>query len=179
MNRYLINLALLVIFVVSGLVSLNGCSESTDGGSSYAELVTIYNTELQALDRLERKREELVAKQKEALGPSTEDAVKALDTLLSSAKEAGKELNLEGVNDPNELLDRAVAHAETVQGATAGLLESVSAVAEPTEEDVAKKAEQNAQYERELAEIDQQITEQKARVDRARKARDKAEAAQN
>ena len=41
-----------------------------------------------------------------------------------------------------------------------------------------KWAEQNEQFERELAEIDRQIAEQKARVDRARQARDVAEAAQ-
>ena len=36
----------------------------------------------------------------------------------------------------------------------------------------------NQQFERDLAEIDRQIAEQKARVDRARQARDAAEAAQ-
>jgi hypothetical protein len=161
-------------------VCLFGCSEPTpeESGSSYAELLTVYNAELQALDRLERKREELIAKHKAALGPSMDNAAKALDALLSSTREAGKQLDLKGATDPNDLLDRAVEHAEKAQAATTGLLESVSSATEPTEEEAAQLAEQNEQFERDLAEIDRQIAAQMARVDRARQARDAAEAAQ-
>ena len=45
---------------------------------SYAELVTIYNAELETLDRLERKRRELVAEQEKLLRPNPDETVKAL-----------------------------------------------------------------------------------------------------
>ena len=153
MNRFSRNVALLSVFAVSVFVCLIGCSEPApeESGPSYADLVTVYNAELQSLDRLERKREELMAKHEAALKPST---------------------------DPNELLDRAVEHAEKAQDLTSRLLESVSSAAEPTEEEIQKRAELTEQFERELAAIDEQIVEQKARVDRAREARDAAEATQ-
>ena len=86
-------------------------------------------------------------------------------------------MDLDSVTDSNELLDRAVAHAEKTQDITSELLESVSSAAEPTEEEVQKQAELTQQFERDLAAIDKQIAEQKTRVDRALKARDAAEAA--
>ena len=179
MNRLSVNVALLSVFAASGFVCLIGCGEPTsqESGPSYADLVTVTNAELQALDRLERKREELIATQKTALRPSTEDAAQALDALLSSASEAGKQLNLKDVTDSNDLLDRAVEHAEKVQDITSEILESVSSGTEPTEEEVKKEAERTEQIERELAAIDKQIAEQKVRVDRALKARDAAEEA--
>ena len=117
MNQFSRNVALLSVFAVSVFVCLIGCSEPApeESGPSYADLVTVYNAELQSLDRLERKREERIAKHEVALRPSTEDAAKALDATLSSAKEVGKQSNLDGVTDPNELLDRAVEHAEKAQ----------------------------------------------------------------
>ena len=179
MNRLSRNVALLSIVAVSVFVSLIGCSEPAPkkSGPSYADLVTVYNAELQALDRLERKREELIAKHEAALKPSTDDAAKALDATLSSAKEAGKQLNLEGVTDPNELLDRAVEHAEQAQDLTSRLLQSVSSASEPSKEEVQRRAKLTEQLERDLAAIDKQIAEQRVRVDRAQKARDAAEAA--
>jgi hypothetical protein len=180
MNRFSRNLALLSVFAAPCFSCLLGCSEPTaeKSGPSYADLVTIFNAELQAMDRLERKREALIANHEAALGPSVEDAAQAIDALLSSANEAGKQLGLDGATDPNELLDRAVAHAEKTHDLTSGLLESVRSATEPTEEEVQKQAELTKQFERDLAAIDKQIVEQKARVERARKARDAAEAAQ-
>jgi hypothetical protein len=180
MNQFSRNVALLSVFAVSVFVCLIGCSEPApeESGPSYADLVTVYNAELQALDRLERKREERIAKHEVALRPSTEDAAKALAATLSSAKEVGKQSNLDGVADPNELLDRAVEHAEKAQDLSSRLLESVSSAAEPTEEEIQKQAELTEQFDRDLAVIDKQIAEQKVRVDRARATRDAAEAAQ-
>ena len=178
MNRYSNHGALLSVLATSGFLCLFGCGGPTaERGPSYAELVTIYNAELQALDRLERKREELISKHQASLGPSAEGAAKAIDALLSSANQAGKQLDLDGVSDSNDLLDRAVEHAEKTQDLTSELLESVSSAAEPTEEEVQKQAELSQQFERDLAAIEQQIAEQKTRVDRALKARDAAEAA--
>ena len=178
MNRYVKYVALWSIFAVSSILCLVGCGgpSAEEKGPSYAELVTIYNAELQSLDRLERKREELVTKHEASLGPSAADATKAIDALLSSASEAGKQLDMNGVADSNELLDRAVEHAEKTQDITTELLKSVSSAAEPTEEEVQKQAKQTQQYERDLAAIDKQIAEQKARVERALEARDAAEA---
>ncbi len=179
MNRFSRNLALLSVFATSCFAGIPGCSEPTTerSGSSYADLVTIYNAELQAMDRLERKREALIANHEAALGPSTEDAAQAIDALLSSAQEAGKQLGLDGATDPDELLDRAVAHAEKTQDLTSDLLESVRSATEPTEEELQQQAELTKQFERDLAAIDKQIVKQKARVERALKARDAAEAA--
>ena len=180
MNRFSRNVALLSITVASSLVGLVGCSPpaAKESGPSYAELLSIYNSELQALDRLEGKRDELIAMHQAALEPPTEDAAQTLDSLLSSANEAVKQIDLEGVTDPNELLDRAVEHAAQAGEVASGLLESVTAAAEPTEEELQKQAELTAQFERELAAIDDEIAAQQARVDRAREARDAAEPAQ-
>jgi hypothetical protein len=179
MNRFSINVALLSVLAASTGICLVGCGEpAEESGSSYADLVSIYNTELQSLVLLQRQREDLVAKHTATLGPSTADAEKVLDALLSSANEAGQQINLEGVTDPNDLLDRAVEHAEKVQGVTSELLESVSTAAEPSADEVKKTAELTKQYELELAQLDKQIEAQKVRVDRALKARDAAEAAQ-
>ena len=179
MNRFSRHVTLLSVFATSGFLCLIGCGGPTaeEKGPSYAELVTIYNAELQSLDRLERKREELTTKHQAALGPSAEDAAKAIDALLASANEAGKQLDPNGAADPSELLDRAVAHAEKTHDLTSELLKSVSSAAEPTEEEVQKQAELTKQFERDLAAIDKQIAAQKVRVDRALKARDAAEAA--
>ena len=63
MNRYSSHVALPSVFATSGFLCLFGCGGPTaERGPSYAELVTIYNAELQSLDRLERKREELISK---------------------------------------------------------------------------------------------------------------------
>jgi hypothetical protein len=179
MNPFSRNVDLLSAFAISVLVCLIGCSEPVpeESGPSYADLVTVYNAELEALDRLERKREERIAKHEAALRPSTTDAAEALDATLSSAREVGEQLNLDGVTDPNELLDRAVEHAEKAQDVTSRLLESVGSAAEPTEEEIQARAELTEQFERDLAAIDKQIEEQEARVERARAARDAAEAA--
>ncbi len=178
MHLFSRNVTLRSVFTISVLLGLTGCSEPTaeDNGHSYVDLVTIYNAELQTLDRLERKREELKAKHETALGPSTIDATKALETILSSANEAGKQLDLNDVTDPNELLDRTVAHAEKTKDLTAELLESVSSATEPSEKDLQNKTKLTEQFEHKLAAIEKEIAEQKVRVDRARAERDAAEA---
>ena len=147
-------------------------------GPSYAELVSIYGDEMAALDRLESKRADLVEKHEEQLQPSVEDATAALGALLGAATETGSQLNLDNTGDPNDLLDRAIAHAEATQGIAEKALAAASSAAEPSEEEAAKHAELTEKFEAELAALDVEIAEQKARVDRARQARDAAEAAQ-
>ncbi len=167
--------------VVSGLLWITpGCGSPAavqPAAPSYAELVTIYNAELASLDRLERKRVDLVDRHEAALQPTVEDATAALGALLTSATEAGNQLDLGNSGDPNDLLDAAVAHAEATQGIAAEALAAASATNEPSEEKAQQNAELTKQFEAELAALDVEIAEQKSRVDRARAARDAAEAA--
>ena len=177
MNILLVALAISVLGLLGLTPGCGGPPSALQSGPSYAELLSIYNSELAALDRLERKREELVKSHEAQLLPSTEEAAEALSALLTSAGEAGNELNLDTA-DPDELLDRAVEHAEKTQEITAQLLETASSQAEPSEEEAQRRANLTEQFEQELAALDAEIAEQKARVDRARTARDAAEAAQ-
>ena len=177
MNIFLVALAISVLGLLGLTPGCGGPPSAEQIGPSYAELLSIYNSELAALDRLERKREELIQSHEAQLQPSTEEALEALNALLSTAGAAGKELNLDTA-DPDELLDRAVEHAEKTQEITAQLLETASSQAEPSEEEAQRRAKLTEQFERELAALDAEIAEQKERVDRARAARDAAEAAQ-
>ena len=92
------------------IVALFGCGQEVaeqDSSPSYADLVSIYNNELAALDRLEKKREELLARHEEQLSPSPEDALKALGDVLNSAVTSESQLESDADFDPNAMLDRA------------------------------------------------------------------------
>jgi hypothetical protein len=122
---------------------------------SYADLVVIYNAEVQSLERLENKRKEVLAS---IASRNQEDAVKALAGSLGSLGAGATSGN------PNDALDKAVAAAE----AQAKLLNQAannSSQASMSEEDKAK-----------LAEIDAEIAKQRERVEKAKAARDAAEA---
>ena len=178
LNILLSVLAISVLGILGISPGCGGPPSAEQSGPSYAELLSIYNSELDALDRLERKREELILRHEAQLQPSTEDAVAALNALLASANEAGVKLNLSDTADPDELLDRAVEHAEKTQDIAAQLLESASADAEPSEEEAQRRAKLTEQFESELAALNEEIAQQKERVDRASSARDAAEALQ-
>ena len=123
-------------------------------------------------------RAPLIVRHEAALKPSGDATQEMLNALLGSATEAGNQLDLSEITDPNDLLDRAVEHAEKTQNIAAQLLETASSKAEPTEEEAQRQAELTAQFEQDLAALDKEIADQKARVDRARAARDAAEAEQ-
>jgi len=172
------------------LTILIGCAqEAVETGPSYADLVVTYNAELATLDRLEGKREKLVADYAAAtkppeppapqLGGGLEDLLKAASGLASESGE------IDPTADPNELLDQLADRSGSAQDIASKLLEGLAGedgdpaaaaepaeAPEPTPEEIAKKSE----FEASLAELDKEIAEQKTRVQKARDARDAATA---
>ncbi len=146
-----------VVYLLA-LISIIGCEPAEitiKKKESYADLVVIYNAEVQALERLENKRKEIFTL---IANKSQEDAVKAIAGSLGSLGAGSTSGN------PNDALDKAVAAAE----AQAKLLnQAANSSSQPamSEEDKAK-----------LAEIDTEIAKQKERVEKAKAARDAAEA---
>ena len=128
--------------------------------ASYSDLVVTYNAEVQTLDNLEGKRKNLITEYAEK---AQADAFKsAVNSLESASKQSSP-------SNPNDALDRAVAAAE----AQAKLLEKVGQSSGSKQSTVADYPEE---LKRKLAELDAEIDKQKERVERARKARDAAEA---
>ena len=164
--------ALVVAIVLSGC----GGGSAPTSQPSYADLVVTYNAELETLDRLQRQRGELVANFQRQLVPSAEDAVKALSDVLGEA--AGGNLPDSGEPlTPDRALDLAVESAERTGLATSRLLEAATQASQtPDAELTPEQVQLKEAFEKELAALDEQIEEQKARVERARQARDAAEA---
>jgi hypothetical protein len=160
-----------------------GCSKPVvDEGPSYAELVVTYNAELEALDRLEAKREKLIEQFAAATAPTASaDTLTALEGLLKTASDLKDSTNPD-TSDPNELLENAAARTEGAEEIAGQLLEGLlggesdAAEPEPTPEQAAAAAERKAAFEAELAKLDTEISKQQQRVERARQARDAAEA---
>ncbi len=165
----------LVLAVAGITVTTIGCA--TDNEPTYADLVAIYNAELSALDRLEKKKQELIANHEAQLRPSSDDAMQVLsDVLTTAASELTREVNPDAGLDPNAALDQAVENAQNTQDVFSQLLDSVAEPpAEESEEDAARRTEMTAEYEKQLAALDEEIETQKQRVERARQARDDAE----
>jgi hypothetical protein len=155
-----------------------GCAEQAqekDAGASYADLVVIHSAEQASLDRLERKRGELIAKYEARLRPSTDKALETLSGMLKTDALSNAPSDPNEALDPNAMLDRAVEDAERAQNVAGQLLDSLASDAVEDEE-IAKKLQE--EHEVQLAAIDKEIEEQRERVRRARQARDAAEAAQ-
>ena len=165
-------------------VSVVGCNQSVvDPGPSYADLVVTYNAELEALDRLEAKREKLVKEYAIASVPNASvDTFSQLEGLLKSANDLKDGTNLDTTSDPNALLDNLTERSGQAQELAGQLLgellgnEPDATKPEPTPEEAAAVAARKAAFEAELANLDTEITKQKDRVERARQARDVAEA---
>lgn len=162
-------------------ISMCGCMQSdVESGPSYAELLVIYNAELESLDRLETKRDELVKEYAAATAP-TFDPLKDIEGLLKSAKELKDSTNLDTKSDPNEVLDELAADSEEAQEIAGQLLEGLlagesKASPQPTPEEAVAITEQKTAFDAKLAALDEEISKQKERVERARQARDVAEA---
>ncbi len=65
-----------------------GCQQAAEvkeDEPSYAELVVTYNAELEALDRLEKKRTELIEEHEKKSMPSADDALRMLQGVLETA----------------------------------------------------------------------------------------------
>lgn len=158
----------------------SGCGSKTkeiQKGPSYAELVVTYNAELAALDRLEKKKEQLLAKLTAVGKPSEQDAMNMLGKLLGPAAKAGGNANTGTPSDPNAALDQAIKQAETTQEAARGMLETLGDQTTVDPQTAEKNKQAKQQLTRELESLDKEIDRQKQRVQRARKARDTAEAA--
>jgi len=171
----------MILCVFSGA----GCSHRAvvDPVPSYADLVVTYNAELETLDRLEAKREKLIEEYAALTSNTSGDLLSRLDGLLQSASDLKEGANLDASSDPNALLDNLTersGQAEEIAGQLLdGLLGGKATVTEPEEptpEAAAAVAERKAAFERELANLDLEITKQKGRVERARQARDAVEA---
>ena len=166
----------LVLVVAGFTVVTTGCADVADSEPSYADLVVIYKTELESLDRLEKKKEDLIAKHEAQLRPSPDDAVQALTDVLTSASDLVREVDPDAVLDPNAALDQAIESAQKQQDVVSQLFDSVTQPpADESEEEVARRAEITAEFEKQLAALDEEIEKQNQRVERARKARDAAE----
>lgn len=156
-------------------VAVLGC-ETAEQKPSYADLVVIYNAESETLERLERKRSDMIAEFEATLRPTENEALEALAGILGGVGEAtGDPVKLDAT-DPNELLDQAIANAESMESQTEALLE---AAAKQSGRQPADRAAIEAMYSDEfrarVAEIDAEIASQRKRVEKARAARDAAE----
>ena len=144
-------------------LSLCGCEPAdfkVTKKPTYAELVVTYNAEVETLDHLEAKRNRIIADYfSQAHGNALKSAVGSLAGEQSSA-------------NPNEALDRAVAAAEFQAQLQSTLLEKAGQPAPTGSTSPADKLEYPEELKRQLVEIDAEITAQKARVERAKNARD-------
>ncbi len=164
----------------AALMLLNvGCTAEKavpENKPSYADLVVTYNAEMESLDRLERKRKELVAEYEQAQRPNPDDAVKALTDALNAATTSSGEGTATAPTDPQAILDQAVQNAEKAKQVASDLLRAATQPASPQGEGQSpEQTAASAEFQRQLAELDQQIAKQRERVERARQARDAAE----
>jgi hypothetical protein len=170
----------LAAITATALSAVAGCSRNVppNTGPSYADLVTIYNAELSALDRLEKKKEELIEEYESARRPSGEDALKAIGDLLTSGEDSTGTTDADEPLDPNVALDRAVEQAQDVQDTAKRLLESLGGASSPNEETVEAQPNDSLaeNFKTELESLEAEIEKQRKRVDQARKSRDEAEA---
>lgn len=164
--------------------TLFGCEQTAkDSAPSYAELVVTYNAELETLDRLEAKREKLVAQRAAALAPKTSgNTLSKLEGLLRSTNNLNDGTDFDTTSDPDALLDRLTdrnGEAQEIAGQLLdGLLggELTESVPEPRPDIAAALALQKTEHEAELEALDTEINKQRERVGRARAARDATEA---
>ncbi len=146
--------------------------------ASYADLVGIYTNEAQELDRLQRKRADMVAEYEETLRPSKEEALEALTGLIGGLGNDAA-AGAEGLDtpDPNELLDRAVGSLEEMNAQKESLAEAVAnATGRAPSDRTTIEAMYSEEFKAKLAELDAEIEAQSKRVDKARAARDAADA---
>ena len=144
-------------------LSLSGCEPAdfkVTRQPTYAELVVTYNAEVETLDSLEAKRNRIIADYfSQAHGDALKSAVGSLQGEQPST-------------NPNEALDRAVAAAEFQAQLQSTLLEKVGQPASSGSTHAGDKVEYPEDLKRKLVDIDAEINAQKARVERAKSARD-------
>jgi len=148
-----------------------GCNQ----GPSYADLVTIYNEELETLDRLTSQRDELQAQRAVLTSPSKgERASNMLQGILEQA-EALKSQNEENLPaDANALVDQAIDNANEAKAIADQVLNAVAANGNGDEEGSVDRTAEIARIDTELAKLEKEIEAQQVRVDRAKEKRDAA-----
>ena len=161
---------LLIVGVVSAAMA--GCVVKEEK-PSYADLVVIYNAESETLERLERQRATMVAEYEATLQPSGDAAIEALSGMLGDLKnDTTPDLS---TADPNELLDNAIANAENMDAKAAELLEAAAGSAGKPLDRESIEALYSEDFKAKLAELDAEIAEQRARVEKAKADRDAAQ----
>ncbi len=159
------------------LLTCIGCSSSKEEapkevGPSYAELVIIYNAELEALDRLERKRKEMITDYEEEHRPNAQETLQSLTNLIDSAGAVNREAGAAPPADPNAALDQAVSDAEKAQQVASQLLHSMTQASE--QEKSHQQVVYSEAFQQQLAALDAEIEAQRKRAENARQARDAA-----
>jgi type VI protein secretion system component VasF len=104
--------------------------------------------------------------------------MKLLGGLLGPAAQGGEQPAPNPATDPNAALDQAVQQAQATQDAARGMLDALSGQGQVDPEAAKKQEQARAAIQAELDTLEQEITAQRARVERARQARDAAEEAQ-
>lgn len=148
-----------------------GCNQ----GPSYADLVTIYNEELETLDRLTSQRDKLQTQRTVLTEPSKrEKASNMLQGILEQA-EALKSQNEEKLPaDANALADRAIENANQAKVIADQALNAIAASGNGNDDGGADRTAEIAKIDAELAKLEKEIEAQQARVDRAKEKRDAA-----
>jgi hypothetical protein len=152
-----------------------GCGgQPEQKGPSYAEALTIYNQEVEALNRLREQRDKLKA----ALEKPAASNLDIAQALLGNTADLKKELSgaLKDLDIPTGTTqtDAAVKKQQDLLGTVNQQLEQAK---QQQEQKRHKWEESKKDIEAKLAELDKQIADQEQRVTRAKADRDAAEAA--
>ncbi len=129
---------------------------------SYADLVVIYNAEVETLDNLDEKRKSLIA---DYFSQEQRNSMKAAVESIKSGDANRVPSN------PNQALDQAVVAAEMQAQLQSGLMEGLGLSTDSAEstDDYPEKLKAK------LTEVDAEIASQKERVQRAKDARNAAQ----
>lgn len=161
------------LMVLTTIAAVVGCAAKEEK-PSYADLVVIYNAESETLERLERKRATMIAEYEATLAPSGDAAMEALSGMLGDMKN-NPQPDLSTAN-ADELLDNAIANAENLDAKAAELLEAAAKGSGKPLDREAIEAMYSDEFKAKLAEIDAEIADQRARVEKAKADRDAAQA---
>ena len=166
-----------VSLMVLLMATSSGCAPAATeavepAGPSYADLVVTLNAEEQTLDRLKREQKDLEAELANLQRP---DRLELLEGVMQAATDLGTVAEGTDLSDIDQLLEHANQQSAAAAEMTDKLKQALAEDAEGSGESAEKTPEQ-LEIEEKLAALDAKIAEQQTRVDRAREARDAAEA---
>ncbi|MFV2069555.1 MAG: hypothetical protein ACC645_21535 [Pirellulales bacterium] len=161
-----------VIAVCLNVLGVSGCGKKEPSGPTYAEALTIYNQELQRLDRLKQQRDEL---QGSLDAPQTDALEEVATQLLGNSAEMRKETldvlqDLTGTTGAADTSDAASKQQEALDAVQKQLAVAQEAKAKQRQEREAgrKKAETRiGELNKEIAEQEKKVARSKADLDRA------------